>query len=129
MSSRKILIVEDDAALRRGLGDRLRAKNFEPVFAVDGLSAVTVAQAERPDVVLLDLGLPAGDGFRVMERLRMIMHLAHVPIVVLTARDAQGNRDRALAAGAAAFLQKPVDNDALLAAIEQVLASPLDPGA
>jgi len=122
---KKILIVDDDPDLRRGLNVRLRANNYETVFATDGMSAISVAQKERPDLVVLDLGLPAGDGFTVMERFKAIAPLSVVPIIVVSARDPQVNRDRALKAGAETFLQKPVDNDELLSAIRKALGEPI----
>lgn len=124
MDRKKILIVDDDLDQRRGLNVRLRASNYDTVFAADGLSAISVAQKERPDLIILDLGLPAGDGFTVIERLKAISALSVVPIVVVSARDPQINSDRALKAGADTFLQKPVDNRELLAAIRRALGEP-----
>jgi DNA-binding response OmpR family regulator len=117
--SAKILIVEDDPDIRRGLSIRLRVNNYETVFAYDGISAVAAAEREKPDLILLDLGLPAGDGFVVMERLEKLA--PNVPVIVLSARDPLLNRERALAAGARAFLQKPAENDELLEAISSAL--------
>ena len=121
MSQRKILIVDDDADLRLGLSVRLRAGKYAVVFAADGTGAVMMAQRERPDLILLDLGLPAGDGFLVLERLQAIPRLASIPVIVITARDAEEARDRALILGAVAFLQKPVDNAALFTAMRVAL--------
>jgi DNA-binding response OmpR family regulator len=121
MSQRKLLIVDDDADLRLGLSIRLRASNYAVVFAADGTGAVAMAQRERPDLILLDLGLPAGDGFHVLERLQAIPRLAVIPVVVVTARDAEEARGRALGLGARAFLQKPLDNAALLTTLEESL--------
>ena len=118
---KKILIVDDDVAFRNGLAARLRANGYNPVFAADGMSAIQVARREVPDVILLDIGLPAGDGFVVMGRLRALMALSSIPIVVISARPAEPNRDKAIAAGAQAFLQKPLDNEQLLAAIASAL--------
>jgi len=85
------------------------------------------AQKEHPDVIILDLGLPAGDGFVVLERLQLSDQLAGIPVIVLTARDPQGNEARALKAGAAAFFQKPVDNEELMNVIR--ISLPHDGGA
>jgi DNA-binding response OmpR family regulator len=126
MSQRKILIVDDDADLRLGLGVRLRAIKYATVFAADGATAIAMAQRERPDLILLDLGLPAGDGFLVLERLRAIPKLAAIPVVVITARDVEESRERALDLGAVAFLQKPVDNAALLTAIRLALREDIE---
>jgi DNA-binding response OmpR family regulator len=117
----KVLLVEDDADLRQGLAARLRSKGFSPASAADATSAMTVALRERPDVILLDLGLPGGDGLLLLERLKKHPALGAVPVVVLSARDPAAHRDRALAAGAVAYLQKPADNEALVAALRAAI--------
>lgn len=123
MDRRKILIVDDDPDLRRGLNLRLRANQFETVYATDGFTAMAMAQKERPDLIILDIGLPAGDGFVVLDRLQQAATLSTIPVIVLTARDPQSNRERILKAGAAAFFQKPADNAELLDAIHDALGS------
>ena len=121
MDRTKILVIDDDQDLAMGLRVRLRANNFATVFATDAVSAISQAKNETPNLILLDLGLPGGDGFLVMERLNNIESLASIPVIVLSARDPQANKERALAAGAKAYFQKPVDNDELLAAIRKTL--------
>lgn len=124
MNRAKILIVEDDADTRRALNLRMRFNDFDTVYAVDGFSAVSAAAREHPDVILLDIGLPAGDGFVVMERLRANPALAAIPVIVLTGRERRGNFDRALQAGCFAYFEKPADNEALLAAIRAAIGVP-----
>ncbi len=114
MSRPKILVVDDDPDLVRALRLRLRANNYEVATATDGYSAVFSAQKQRPALIILDLGLPVGDGFVVLDRLRNSDTLAGVPVIVLGARDPQSNEERALKAGAAAFFHKPADNDELI---------------
>lgn len=114
MRKPKILVVDDDPDLLKAMRLRLRANNCDVITVSDGYSVVGAAQKERPDVIILDLGLPAGDGFVVLERLQQSDTLSGIPVIVLTARDPQGNEARALKAGAAAFFQKPVDNDELM---------------
>lgn len=114
MAKRKILVVDDDKDLVRALRLRLRANNYDIATAGDGYSAIATAQKERPDLIILDLGLPAGDGFVVLDRLQKSDSLSSVPVIVLSARDPQDNEAKALKAGAAAFFQKPADNDELL---------------
>jgi CheY-like chemotaxis protein len=121
MSNKKILIVEDDADVRLGLHVRLKANHYDVFFAVDALSSLTAARKHEPDLILLDLGLPAGDGFVVMDRLKTVPALAIIPIIVVSGRSGAANRERALKAGAKAFLEKPVDNAELLAVIRQAL--------
>ncbi|MEP7335107.1 MAG: response regulator [Actinomycetota bacterium] len=120
-AQRKILIVEDDADIRGLLTLRLRQRSYDTSVATDGMTALVVARREQPDLVVLDLGLPAGDGFSVMERMRAITTLTDVPVVVITARDAATNREKAEAFGAAAFVEKPIDFDQLLETIAAVL--------
>ena len=125
----KILVVDDDPDLVRALRLRLRANNYEVATATDGYSAIASAQKERPALIILDLGLPVGDGFVVLDRLQNIDALAGVPVIVLSARDPQANEERALKAGAAAFFQKPADNDELLNVIRVSLGSETAPRA
>jgi DNA-binding response OmpR family regulator len=121
MDKPKILIVDDDPDLRRVLNIRLRANHYETVQASDGYSAISVAQKEQPNLIILDLGLPAGDGFSVLERLKNSDSLSSIPVIVLTARDPHSDEQKALLAGATAFFQKPVENDELLATIRAAL--------
>lgn len=119
----KILIVDDDPELRMALKLRLRANQYETVSASDGYSAIASAQKERPNLIILDLGLPAGTGFTVLKRLQENDTLSHIPVIVLTARDPQGNELRSLDSGATAFFQKPADNNELLQVIRASLRS------
>ena len=128
MTKKKILIVEDDQDMRRALNVRLRANNYDTAFASDAVEALSIAKKEQPDLVLLDLGLPAGDGFMVMDRMKDIPALSCLPVIVVSARDPSGNKDRALSAGAAAFFQKPVDNGQLMAAIRHTLGDAIEFG-
>lgn len=123
MAKPKILVVDDDPDLVRALRLRLRANQYDIATATDGYSAIAAAQKEHPDLILLDLGLPAGDGFIVLDRLQKSDQLAGIPVIVLSARDPQNNEQRALKAGAAAYFQKPADNDELLNVIRTNLAS------
>jgi len=124
MPKQKTLIVDDDPDLKKGLNLRLPANHYDTVYASDGFSAVMMAQKERPNLIILDIGLPAGDGFVVLERLQKNAALATIPVIVLTARDPQTNKERTLKAGATAFLQKPADNAELLEAISAALDQP-----
>jgi DNA-binding response OmpR family regulator len=121
MSQRKILIVDDDADMRLGLSVRLRASKYATVFAADGVTAIATAQRERPDLILLDLGLPGGDGFVVLERISAIPRLAGIPVIVVTAREPVASEARVLGLGARRLFQKPVDHEALLAAIDEAV--------
>src|ERR1700675_2993942 len=121
MNRAKIMIVDDDPDIRQGLSLRLRANNFDTVNACDGYSAIALAQKERPHLIILDLGLPAGDGFAVLKNLQEYPALSVIPVIVLTARDPEGTEKRTLESGAVAFFQKPADNDELLGVIRASL--------
>jgi len=121
MDTKKILIIEDDHEMRLALQIRLEANNYEVLLAEDGVSGVAKARTHMPDLILLDLGLPAGDGFVVLERLQNMLALACIPVVVVSGRDRASNLERAHMAGAAAFLQKPVKNAELLLTIARLL--------
>ena len=120
MSNKKILVVEDDADVRLGYQVLLKANHYDTFFAADSTSAVSEARKQQPDLILLDLGLPAGDGFVVLERFRANPNLAVIPVIVVSARDLRGNKDRALNAGAKVFLQKPWNDHELLAIIRKL---------
>ena len=118
----KILVVDDDEDVRRMLVLTLEASGYEVAEAFDSISTMNAAREELPDLILLDLGLPAGDGFLLMERLKSNPWTAGVPVIVLTGRDAEGNQERAYETGAADFFQKPINNTWLLRAIEEALS-------
>jgi DNA-binding response OmpR family regulator len=121
MAQKTILIVDDDPDMWLGLHVRLKANHYNVIFGADGMASIAEARKHMPDLIILDLGLPAGDGFSVMERLKANDSLSLIPVIVLSARDLNANMDRALKAGAKAFLQKPVDNAQLLSAIRKAL--------
>jgi DNA-binding response OmpR family regulator len=124
MGNKKILIVDDDPDVLQGMHVRLKANHYDTFFACDAVGSITEARKHEPDLIILDLGLPAGDGFVVMERLKDNPYLAVIPVIVVSARDVLANKERALKAGAKAFLQKPVDNAELLRVIRQALGEP-----
>jgi two-component system KDP operon response regulator KdpE len=128
MANKRILLVDDDPDVRLAMHVRLKANGYDTCFASDALSSVTEARKHQPDVIILDLGLPGGDGFVVIERLKRHPSLAVIPIIVVSARDVSGNKERAIKAGAKIYLQKPVDNAELLANIRQTLGEPEQPG-
>jgi two-component system, OmpR family, response regulator len=120
----RILIVDDDQDIRKLLGHRLKADGFEPIFAGDAISAINQARKERPDLILLDLMLPAGDGYVVMERLKAMPALEGVPVIVISARDPATEGDRAWDAGVDAFFRKPFEYAELVSAIRKALGHP-----
>ena len=113
-----ILIVEDDAPLRRALRTSLRARGLVVHEAGSGEEALVLAADRRPDLVLLDLGLPGIDGLETISRLRTF---TDAPVIVLTARDRPADKVAALDAGADDYVTKPFDIDELLARVRAAL--------
>jgi len=116
-----VLLVDDDRDLLSLLAATLRRRGFEVAVAADAVSAVSVAVKQRPQAVVLDVGLPGGDGATVMQRLHALPQLAGVPVLFLSGRDPAAYREAALKAGAVAYLTKPVDADELVAALRLAL--------
>ena len=117
----KILLVEDHEELWDFLSRRLRRHGFDVVLAHDGQQALDQVAAEAPDVVLLDMDLPVLDGWTVAKRLRADAAHAQVAVIALTAHAMAGDRARALEAGCDDYHSKPVDFQALLVQIDDVL--------
>jgi len=119
MDSKTILIVEDDKDLMLAMSVRMVAHGFTILSAEDAASAIQFCAMKKPDLILLDLGLPDSNGFIVMDVVRQLKSAATVPIIVVSARPADVYREAAILAGARAYFQKPFDNDALMSAIHQ----------
>jgi CheY-like chemotaxis protein len=123
MEKKTILIVDDNAGTRLVLSARLNAHNYHTVVAADALQAMSVALKERPTAILLDLGLPGGNGLTVLQRLKANTSLGGIPVIIVTAENPQVAEARTIEAGAVAFLQKPVDEDKLMAAVQQAVGT------
>jgi two-component system KDP operon response regulator KdpE len=114
----RVLVVDDEPQIRRALSINLRARGYDVDLAPDGERALDVAARNHPDVVVLDLGLPGIDGVEVIRGLR---GWSQVPIVVLSVRDAEGDKVAALDAGADDYVTKPFGMDELLARLRAAL--------
>jgi DNA-binding response OmpR family regulator len=123
-STAAILLVEDDEDIRRLLRDLLEARGFGPLEAGDGRTAVRLFHEERPDLVVLDLGLPDLDGWETLERIRDV---SDAPVLVLTARAAEGDKVRALRSGADDYVVKPFSYEELLARLDALLRRTREP--
>ena len=117
-SAKKILIVEDDEKIALALALRLKAAGYETSTAFDALTGVSEAVKFRPDLVLLDISMPAGSGFEVAERMRSAMP-SFTPIIFLTASKQPGLQERAQELGAVGYFEKPYEAEALLTAVHQ----------
>ena len=117
-----IMVVEDNDASRDALSRRLARRGYRIVAAVDGLEAVSIGREARPDLILMDLGLPGIDGWEATRQLKSDRTTSHIPIIVLSAHAMTNDRDMALAAGGDDFDTKPVRFHQLLEKIEALLA-------
>ena len=116
--SGRVLVVDDEGPMRRALEINLSTRGFEVLLAPTGEEALRMAAADHPDVVLLDLGLPGISGLDVIDGLR---GWSKVPIIVVSAREAESEKVRALDAGADDYVTKPFGMDELLARLRAAL--------
>ena len=132
MNRKKILVVDDSLVILKTMSMKLTAQGYDVVTAEDGAGAVSAVRKAKPDLILLDLGFPpdvahgggvAWDGYTIMTWLRRLEEAKNIPIIVITGGDPAKCKDRALAAGAANFFHKPINNDDLLTIIQQTLAN------
>ena len=118
----RILVAEDEPHIRRILTTMLESQNYEVVEFDDGLPAIEYMEgAERVDLVLTDLMMPGADGLEVLAAVREMPERVKTPILVLTAKGQDADRDSALALGARDFITKPFSPKKLLARIDEIL--------
>jgi len=116
-----LLVVEDNEPSREVLSRRLARRGYEIVSAADGRQAVDMAHSAKPDLILMDLGLPGIDGWEATAQLKAHEQTRHIPIIVLSAHAMTNDRNLALAAGGDDFDTKPVRFERLLEKIENLL--------
>jgi two-component system, OmpR family, KDP operon response regulator KdpE len=117
-SKGRVLVVDDEHSIRRAVGRALTARGYDVQLATDGEEALTVAAAFQPDLVVLDLNLPAMDGLSVCRQLRI---WSPMPILVLSVREDEADKVAALDLGADDYLTKPFGIDELLARVRALL--------
>ena len=121
MSRPRVLVVDDAAYNREVLVQNLEDE-YDMLEAADGATALALARAEQPDVILMDLSLPVIDGWDATRRLRLDPATAWIPIVAVSAHVMTGDEARALASGCDDYLPKPVDEAVLLVKVREWLA-------
>jgi two-component system cell cycle response regulator DivK len=119
----KVLLVEDNEMNRDMLSRRLIRRGFQVVFAVDGQQGVDLAHSERPDIILMDMSLPAIDGWEATRRVKADNATRSVPVIGLTAHAMAGDREKAIEAGCDDYETKPVELDRLISKIERLLGA------
>ena len=130
MSNRpRVLIADDDNGLLKALQVRLEHVGFEVITAVDGYRALVEAREDLPDVLVLDINMPAGDGFSVQNRIEKLQASENkpsrrVPVIYITGDKSDDVKELAKKLGAFALLYKPLDADRLCETIMQAMAPP-----
>jgi signal transduction histidine kinase len=119
--TKTILYIEDDSSNRLLVRHVLQTAGYRVIEATDGLNGVQAAQAERPDLILMDINIPGLDGYETTTRIKSLPGLSHIPIIALTATAREGDRERALTAGCDGYLTKPINADRLPRQIAQFL--------
>jgi CheY-like chemotaxis protein len=117
----KILLVEDNETNRDMLSRRLERRGYEVLSALDGAQGVAIAQAERPQLILMDMSLPLLDGWEATRQLKAAVETQSIPVIALTAHAMTGDREKALEAGCDEYETKPVEFQRLLEKIEALL--------
>ncbi len=121
MPGKKILVVEDDALIRELLKINLEAAGFTIVLATDGFQGLEMARTESPELIVLDIMLPKMDGFKVCRILKFDDKYKHIPIIMLTARIQEVDKETGFKTGADAYMTKPFEPEELIKKINQVL--------
>jgi len=118
----RILLVEDNEMNRDMLSRRLERRGYEVLLALDGAAGVAVARELRPDLVLMDIGLPVMDGYAATRALKADPATSAIPVIALTASAMVGDREKCFEAGCDDYDTKPVELPRLLAKIEASLS-------
>jgi CheY-like chemotaxis protein len=117
----KILLVEDNEMNRDMLSRRLQRKGYDVLIATDGEQGVSMARAERPDLILMDMSLPVLDGWEATRAIKADPSINAVPVIALTAHAMAGDQEKCVAAGCDDYDTKPVELTRLLGKIESLL--------
>lgn len=120
MKRKKILVVED-GEFNRDLLIQLLADEYQVVVALDGEEGVRKAQQERPDLILMDLGLPVLDGWEATKRIKSKSELQDIPVIAITSHAMRGDELRAREAGCDDYLAKPIDENELMTKIRRFI--------
>jgi len=125
--AKKIMVVDDNEIILKTISFKLQEAGYTPFAVLDGVEAVAVARRETLDLILLDINFPPDvygepwDGFRILEWLRHVDQVRHVPVIIISGSEAVADKERAEKNGVTAFFRKPIDHVDLLKVIREVL--------
>ena len=118
---KKILVADDEQFILDLVVMRLQEANYEVFAASDGMQAVKMAHDSKPDLIILDVKMPAGGGLGTHETLRRSVHTSTIPIIFITAYDNEDIRRKVAEKGARDFIAKPFKNEELLTKVKNIL--------
>lgn len=118
----KVLVVEDDKHISKALNIRLKKENFEVFTAQDAVQATMMFNNHHPDIVLMDIGMPGGNGFMVAERIQELNSSSLVPIIFISANKKSDYLQKAKDVGAVAYFEKPFNGKELIAKIKEYVS-------
>jgi len=128
--NRKILVVDDNPVVLKAFELKLKNLGFQVLTCSDGASAVSSARNEQPDIIVLDINFPPDvgssglqwNGFTIMQWMHRFQEAANIPVIIITSDDPAKVKDKALAAGAVAFFQKPINHEEFLITVQRYLS-------
>jgi CheY-like chemotaxis protein len=133
LPAKTILVVDDNEVILKSIALKLQGAGYQVITAMDGSEAVALARRENPDLILLDISFPPDvgsvewDGFRIMEWFHRLDTAKKIPIIIITGSEEPKTKERATAAGAVAFFQKPLEHDYLLKVVRATLGEGFKP--
>ncbi len=119
--AKKILICDDEFDLIQSVAIRFKAKGYEVFLAADGLQSVSLAHEKKPDLIILDIKMPAGDGCTVYENLKKSVNTMLIPVILFSALPAEVVKEKAEQLGAVDYITKPCDLNQMLLKIKKIL--------
>ena len=125
--AKKVLVVDDNEIILKTISLKLQGAGYQVITALDGSEAVAAARKQSPDLILLDISFPPDvggvewDGFRIMEWFHRLEEAKKIPVIIITGGEDSRSKDRAVASGAVAYFQKPLEHDYLLKVIRATL--------
>lgn len=125
-TARTILVVDDSASVRKLVELTLRRRGYTVISATSGVAALATLSETRPDLILLDVMLEALNGFQLCRAIRRHDELVDIPIIILSGREGEADRQAGISAGVDAYLTKPFKPDALLEAVAEQLRRPVE---
>ena len=120
MEKKKILVVED-GEFNRDLLIQLLDSEYKVLIAVDGREGVKKAEQEKPDLILMDLGMPVMDGWEATKRIKANSELNHIPVIAITSHAMVGDEKKAIEVGCDGYLPKPIDEEELMKKVKKLI--------